>query len=80
MIDKVIYVLGIIVLISFLSALSGFFIYIAYDYWLKRLLGWKQRKIRENIFYFIRNSEKIKEHIENIGDINEEERFEQVKF
>ena len=40
-------------------------IYIAYDYWLKKLLSWKEVQNRKDIIYFIRHKKEIQEYIEN---------------
>lgn len=41
------------------------FTYTAYDYWLKKLLGWKERNLREDLFYFIKHKEEIREYIKD---------------
>ena len=32
-------------------------IYYCYDYWLKKLLGWKEMELRADLFYFIKHKE-----------------------
>jgi isoprenylcysteine carboxyl methyltransferase (ICMT) family protein YpbQ len=34
--------------------------YILYDYWLKKILGWKEREVRKDLFYFFKHKEKIR--------------------
>jgi len=66
MIDKIASWIGYAVVISsclFLIGLLLWLTYIIYDYYLKKLLGWKNMSVRKNIFYFIKHKEEIKEYI-----------------
>ena len=67
MIEQIIYWTGVIVLILLLLFAGIFllwFCYTAYDYWLKKLLGWKARELRADLFYFIQHKKEIREFIQ----------------
>lgn len=49
---------------ALLIVLLLFLLYVLYDYILSKLLGWKDKKIREEIFYYMRNKDKIRACIE----------------
>ena len=69
MIEQIIYWTGVIVLILLLLSAGIFllrFCYIAYDYWLKKLLGWKELELRKDLFYFIKHKKEIREIIQDM--------------
>jgi len=66
MLDKIMMYLGYGIVISLGLCLSGFLFYLAYiiyDYWLKKWLGWKERELRRDLFYFIKHKKEIREYI-----------------
>ena len=68
MIDKIVQIIGYIVLLALLLIALGFLlmgIYHIYDYWLKKILGWKEIQVRKDIFYFIKHKKEIQEYISN---------------
>ncbi len=40
-------------------------IYNIYDHWLKKLLGWKNIRVRKDIFYFVKHKKEIRDYIKN---------------
>lgn len=54
------------ILLAFsLLAVLIWFSYLMYDYWLKKILGWDNIKVRKDIFYFMKHKKEIREYIEN---------------
>lgn len=71
MIDKIVQIIGYTVMFSMLLISLGFLlmgIYYIYDYWLKKLLGWKERELRADLFYFIKHKEEIRNIIKDRKD------------
>ena len=52
--------LALVVIVTLIAV-----VYICYDYWLKKLLGWKERELRADLFYFIKHKKEIREYIKN---------------
>ncbi len=68
MIDKIAEIIGYALMSSMAILLIAgllWFAYQAYDYWLKKILGWKERQTRKDIFYFIKHKEEIQDYIKN---------------
>jgi hypothetical protein len=66
MLDIITMWIGYIIIIAFGLALIGVLMwitYLTYDTYLKKLLGWKNRQVREDIFYFIKHKEEIQKYI-----------------
>ena len=65
-IDKIVETIGYTTLLALLLVALGFLfmgIYLIYDYWLKKLLGWKNIQVRKDIFYFIKHKKEIQDYI-----------------
>ena len=59
MIETIALWIGYIIIIASGLALIGILMwitYITYDYYLKKLLGWKNPQVRKDIFYFIKHT------------------------
>jgi Ca2+/Na+ antiporter len=66
MLDTITMWIGYVIIIAFGLTLIGILMwitYLTYDIYLKRLLGWKHRQVREDIFYFIKHKEEIQDCI-----------------
>jgi hypothetical protein len=73
MIETIALWIGYIIIITFGLALIGILMwitYITYDYYLKKLLGWKNQQVRKDIFYFIKNKAEIQDYIKNKSSSN----------
>ena len=73
MIETIALWIGYIIIIAFGLALIGILMwitYITYDYYLKKLLGWKNQQVRKDIFYFIKHKADIQEYIKNKSSSN----------
>ena len=58
--------IGYVIIIAFGLALIGILLWITYstyDAYLKKLLGWKDKEVRKDIFYFIKHKEEIQDYI-----------------
>ena len=74
MLDKIAMWIGYIIIIAFGQALIGIFMwitYITYDYYLKKLLGWKHMQIRKDLFYFIKHKKEIQNYIKSLSNSSE---------
>ena len=58
------YILIIVICLFFIGLLL-MLIYHLYDYYLKKLLGWKELELRKDLFYFIKHKKEIREYIKN---------------
>jgi len=66
MLDKIVMYLGYGIIISLGLCLFSFLVYLAYviyDYWLGKWLGYKERELRKDLFYFIKHKQEIREYI-----------------
>ena len=73
MIETIALWIGYIIIIAFGLALIGILMwitYITYDYYLKKLLGWKNQQVRKDIFYFMKHKAEIQEYIKNKSSSN----------
>jgi hypothetical protein len=65
--------IGYIIIITFGLALIGILMwttYTTYDYYLKKLLGWENRQVRKDIFYFMKHKAEIQDYIKNKSSSN----------
>ena len=65
LIGKIFVTLGIVITILMLLFLLGILAYLVYNQWLIKVLDWKHKKSREDLFYFIKHKKVIKEYIKN---------------
>ena len=75
MLDVIAKWIGYVIIISFGLALIGISLwitYITYDHWLKKWLGWKEREIRRDLFYFIKHKKEIREYIKKKSGVVKE--------
>jgi hypothetical protein len=66
MLDIIAIWIGYVIIIAFGLALIGILLcitYLTYDTYLKKLLGWKNREVRKDIFYFIKHKEEIQDYV-----------------
>lgn len=59
---------GYLFILFLIILFFGFMLWISYfiyDYWLKKILGWKNIQVRRDIFYFIKHKKEIQEYIRN---------------
>ena len=64
--------IGYVIIIAFGLALIGILMwitYLTYDAYLKKLLGWKNREVRQDIFYFIKHKEEIQDYIKKKKEV-----------
>ncbi|MFW6016997.1 MAG: hypothetical protein ACOCRK_11210 [bacterium] len=64
--ELILILIGNIVMVLFsLLVISGlvYVIYGIYDYWIKKLLGWKSIELRKDLLYFIKHKDEIRNYI-----------------
>ena len=72
MLDAIAMWIGYIIIIAFGLALIDILmwvIYLTYDTYLKIILGWKNRQVREDVFYFIKHKKEIQDYIKQKKEV-----------
>ena len=72
MLDAIAMWIVYIIIIAFGLALIDILmwvIYLTYDTYLKIILGWKNRQVREDVFYFIKHKKEIQDYIKQKKEV-----------